>query len=220
MAIELHARPRTVLGKKVKAMRRSGLVPANIYGHRIASQAIEAPVLELRRIIKEAGRTNIVSINLEGEGAPRMVLIRKVQRKPTTDALLHVDFQEISMRERMQISLRIILTGRAPVLDLEGVVVQALDSVDVECLPGDIPQHLEVDQSSLTDFDSHLKVGDLHVPANVELLTDPDIIVASVTRSAASEAAEEEAAEAEAAAEAAEAAEEAAPAADEEPSGS
>lgn len=202
MAIELHARPRTVLGKKVKAMRRRGLVPANIYGHRIESQAIEAPVLELRRIIKEAGRTNIVTVNLEGESGPRLVLIRKVQRKPTTDALLHVDFQEVSMRELMTINLRIVLTGNAPVVDQDGVVVQALDSVEVQCLPGDIPQHVEADQSRLTGFDSHIKVGDLRVPASVVVLTDPEIIVASVTRSAASESAEEDAAEAEAAAEA------------------
>ena len=195
--IELHARPRTTLGKKVKAMRRAGLIPANIFGSHVDSTAIEAPLLELRRVIREAGRTNIVSIVIEGEGAPRSVLIRKVQRKPTNDALLHVDFQQISLREKMTISLPVRLTGTAPIVETgDGVVVEALSNVEVECLPGDIPSHLEADLGVLTGFDSHIRVGDLRAPRNVEILSDPELIIASVTRSAAAESAAEDAAEA------------------------
>src|SRR5581483_11361519 len=152
---ELHARPRTTLGKKVKAMRRAGLIPANIYGGHVASTAIEAPMLELRRVIREAGRNNLVNIVIEGEAAPRAVLIRKVQRKPTTDALLHVDFQQVSMRERMTVNLPIRFVGVAPIVETGDVlVIEALANVDVECLPGDIPSHLEAALGGLTAFDS------------------------------------------------------------------
>lgn len=203
-AIELHARPRTTLGKKVKAMRRAGLIPANIFGSRIDSTAIEAPLLELRRVIREAGRTNIVNIVVEGEGVPRSVLIRKVQRKPTNDALLHVDFQQISLRDKMTISLPVRLTGAAPIVETgDGVVVEALSSVEVECLPGDIPSHLEADLGVLTSFDSHIRVSDLQAPRDVTILSNPELIIASVTRSAAAESAAEDAAEAAEAAEAA-----------------
>jgi large subunit ribosomal protein L25 len=202
--IELHAQPRTILGKKVKAMRRRGVVPANIYGNHVESTAIEAELLELRRVIREAGRTNIVNIVIAGEAAPRSVVIRKVQRKPTNDAILHVDFQQVSMREMMTLSIHVRLTGVAPIVEIgDGVIVEALSNVEVECLPGDMPQHIEADLSGLDSFDSHIKVGDLRAPRGVTILTDPDLIIASVTRSAASESAADEAAEAAAASEAA-----------------
>lgn len=202
--IELHAQARTVLGKKVKAMRRRGVVPANIFGNKLDSLAIEAELHELRRVIREAGRSNIVSIAVAGEAAPRSVVIRKVQRKPTNDAILHVDFQQISLREMMTLTVFVRLTGVAPIVEMgDGVIIEALSNVEVECLPNDMPQHIEADISSLTGFDSHIKVGDLRAPRGVTILTDPEMIIASVTRSAASEAAADDAAEAAAAAEAA-----------------
>jgi large subunit ribosomal protein L25 len=197
--IELRVRPRTVLGKKVRAMRRQGIVPANIYGRGLQSLAIEVPLLDVRHAIQEAGRTHLVQIVVEGEPQPRPTLIRKVQRKPTTDEILHVDFQQVSLREKMTVTVPVVLTGTAPVVERgDGVVVEALAQVEVECLPTAIPEHLEGDLSVLTDFDSHVKVSDLRVPPGVTVLTDPNLVVASVSRTAA---AEEEAAAAAAAAE-------------------
>jgi len=179
--IDLSARPRTVLGKKVKRLRREGIVPANIYGHNVTSTAIEAPHLELRRVIRSAGHTGLVRINLDGERAPRTTVIRSIQRKFTTGDVIHVDFQEVSLTEKMTVRVPVMLIGTAPVSDLGGLVVQILDHVEVECLPGDIPSHFEADISGMIEMTSQVQARDLPLPDNVTLLSDETLLIASVT---------------------------------------
>ena len=179
--IDLSARPRTVLGKKVKRLRREGIVPANIYGHNVTSTAIEVPHQELRRVIRSAGHTGLVRINLDGERAPRTTVIRSIQRKFTTGDVIHVDFQEVSLTEKMTVRVPVMLIGTAPVSDLGGLVVQILDHVEVECLPGDIPAHLEADISGMIEMTSQVQARDLPLPENVTLLSDDTLLIASVT---------------------------------------
>lgn len=189
--IDLSARPRTVLGKKVKRLRRDGIIPANIYGHNVESTAIEVPQVEIRRVIRAAGHTGIVSIALDGERAPRSVIIRTIQRQFTTGNVLHVDFQQVSMTEKMTVRIPVVLTGRAPISDEGGLVMQALDHVEVECLPGDIPAHFEADISGMTETTSQVLARDLALPANVTLLSDGTLLIASVTSETPEEAPEE-----------------------------
>jgi large subunit ribosomal protein L25 len=191
----LSARPRTVLGKKVKSLRRHGVTPANIYGHNVESLAIEASTADLAGLIRRAGRTSVVQVTVDGESAARPVLIRQYTRRATTDELLHVDFFQVSMREKLTVTVPLTFVGEAPAVEqFDAIVVQALESVSVECLPGDIPSHIEVDLSPLVDTASTIFVRDLPASRNVEILTDPDIPVASVSAKTAQ--AEEEAAEA------------------------
>jgi large subunit ribosomal protein L25 len=207
--LALNARPRTVLGKKVKALRRQGVTPANIYGHNVESVAIEADTHDLTAIIRRAGRTALVQLTVTGERAPRSVLIRQYTRRATTDDLLHVDFFQVSMREKLTVDIPLTLSGNAPAVEqYDAIVVQALESVSVQCLPTDIPSHIDVDISSLVDTASTIFIRDLRAPAGVEIMTDGDVPVVSV--SAKTAVAEEEAAEAAEAEEAAEAAAEAA----------
>jgi large subunit ribosomal protein L25 len=210
--IALNARPRTVLGKKVKALRRRGVTPANIYGHNVPSLAIEVETTDLAHVLRRAGRTALVQVRVEGEGAARPVLVRQSTRRATSDELLHVDFFQVSMREKLTVDVPLTLVGEAPAVEqFDATIVQAMDTVSVQCLPGDIPSHIDVDISTLVDNASNVYVRDLRAPAGVEILADPDLPVASVSLKTAE--AEEEAAEAaeEAAAEeAAEAAEESA----------
>lgn len=212
---ELAAQPRTILGKKVGRLRRSGLVPCNVYGRNQPSTAVQVPERELKHAVRVAGHTGLIAIAIDGEGTPRTTLVREIQRYAMTGELKHVAFQQVSMTEKMTVPVPVVLAGHAPVTDLDGIVVQALDRVDVECLPGDIPQHIEVDISGMIGFDSQVHVRDLPLPGNVTVLTDPDLLVASVTRQVVEE--EEAPAAEEAEAEAA-AAEEAAPAAEAAPS--
>lgn len=213
---ELAAQPRTILGKKVGQLRRKGLVPCNVYGRNQPSLAVQVSERELKHAVRAAGHTGLIAISVDGEGSPRTAVVREIQRFAMTGELKHVAFQQVSMTEKMTVAVPVALTGHAPVVDLDGIVVQALDRVDVECLPGDIPQHIEVDISGMAGFDAQIHVRDLSLPGNVTLLADPDLLVASVTRQAAAEAEEAPAAE-EAAAEAA-TEEEAAPAAEAAPS--
>jgi large subunit ribosomal protein L25 len=205
--LTLHAQRRTVLGKKVRQLRRAGRTPANIYGHNVPSLAIEADTHDLQLLLRRAGRTHLVQLAVEGETAPRPVLVREYTRKATNDDLLHVEFFQVSMREKLTVTVPLRFVGEAPAVDqYDAIIVNALDSVSVQCLPTDIPDHIAVDISSLVDTASTIFVRDLLVPDRVEILTDGDIPVASVTAKAAEEEEEvvEETAEAveEAAAEA------------------
>jgi large subunit ribosomal protein L25 len=189
---DLSARPRTLLGKKVSRLRRQGRVPCNIYGRNVASTAIDVEAAELRHIVRTVGHTGLVRISLDA-GAPRTALIRQIQREAVTGQFLHIDFQEVSLTERMSVRVPVALVGRAPVADFGGLINQALDHVEVECLPSDIPSHFELDVSNIATTDAVLHVSDLVVPADVTVTTDPALVLVSVTVPSAERAEGEEA---------------------------
>ena len=147
---ELHVTPREVFGKKVKALRRSGLTPANIYGHNVESQAIQVATEQLKHVLKSAGRNDIVYVRLDGD-EPRPTFVRDVQQHPVTDAIQHVDFLQISLREKVRADVPIHLVGLAPAVDtFGGILMHGLDHVTVEALPTEVPSFLEIDVSPLT----------------------------------------------------------------------
>ena len=200
--VELTVAQRSVLGKKVKALRRRGITPANIYGHRIDSQAVEVDSVTLLHTLKVLERNAILSLRIEGEKGERPVIVREVRRDILNDKILHVDFYQVSLAERMKADVPIILVGKSPAVeDLGGILLQGLDSIAVEALPADIPPHVEVDISSLTAFYSSIHVRDLAIDPKVHLLTEGDSVITSVAPPRkvveAAEAAEEGAAEAE-----------------------
>jgi len=199
---ELNVSPRQVLGKKVKRLRWQGLTPANIYGHRVESTAIQVPSEELRRVLQTVGRSEIIYLRLDGE-EPRPAFIRAVQRDPLTDGILHVDFYQISLLEKVRMDVPLHLVGEAPAVEqFGGTLLHSLDYVTVDALPTDIPAHIEVDVSRLEEIDQALHIRDLPVPPSVTVLTDPDLVVAKVVAPAVErveEVAEEAIAEVEAA---------------------
>ena len=177
---ELRVAPREVLGKKVKALRRQGLTPANIYGHNVESQAIQVATEELKQILKSAGRNDIVYLRLDRDDA-RPTFVRDVQQHPVTDAIQHIDFLQISLREKVRADVPIHLTGLSPAVDTYGgILMHGLDHVTVEALPTEVPSFLEIDVSPLTEINQALHVSDLDLPDEVTLLTDPEQVVAKV----------------------------------------
>jgi large subunit ribosomal protein L25 len=201
--IELRASPRTILGKKVSQLRRQGLIPANIYGHNVPSFAIQVPLDDLRHVLRDAGRNDIVYLEVDG-GEPRPTFIRDVQRNPVSDAILHVDFLQISLKEKVRLEVPIHLMGVPGAVErLGGILVHGVDHVTVEALPTEVPSYIEVDVSGLEEFDQALHVSDLRPPPGVTILTEPELVVAKVAPPAVERAEEVEAGE-EAAAAAAE----------------
>ena len=177
---ELAVNPRSLLGKKVKQLRRQGLVPANIYGRDVQSTAIQLPVDELKHVLRTAGRNEIVYLRLDAQD-PRPTFIRTVQRNAVNDAILHVDFHQISLKEKVRLEVPLHLAGEAPAVSTYGgTLLHSLDFITVEGLPTDIPSHIEVDVSVLEQMDQSLHVRDLPVPANLNVLTDPELVVAKV----------------------------------------
>ena len=177
---ELKVAPREVLGKKVRALRREGLTPANIYGSKVDSTAVQVSTEELRHVLKTAGRNDIVYLRLDGD-EPRPTFVRDIQQNPVTDAILHVDFLQISLRDKVRADVPIHLVGLSPAVDtLDGILMHGLDHVSVEALPTEVPSFLELDVSSLVEINQALHVSDLELPEEVTLLTDPEQVVAKV----------------------------------------
>src|SRR6266542_3531270 len=177
---ELNVAPRRVLGKKVKILRRGGLTPANIYGHNVESQAIQVGTDELKHVLKSAGRNEIVYLHLDGHD-PRPTFVRDVQQHPVTDAILHVDFLQISLREKVRADVPIHLVGVSPAVDTYGgILMHGLDHVTVEALPTEVPSFLEIDVSPLLEINQALHVSDLEVQDGVTLLTDVEQVIAKV----------------------------------------
>ena len=211
--VELSVRPREVVGKKVSRLRREGVIPANVYGRALESVAIQVPREDLVQLLRTAGRNEIVYLQLDGE-EPRPAFVRQVQRNPVTDAILHVDFYQISLKDKVRMDVPVSLVGTAPAEQTHGgTLLHSLDSISVEGLPTDIPSVIEVDVSGLEEIDAAIHVRELNVPGEVEVLTDPEQVVAKIAPPhVEKEPVEEEAAEV---VEGEEAPEEGAPAAEE-----
>ncbi len=196
-ALELQAYKRTVIGREVKRLRREGIVPGVVYGHGFESMPIQMRAIDLEKVIRKGAKTKLVDLHV-GEGKKRKttkVLMREVQRDPVKLSLVHVDFQAVSMTEKLRLKVPIRLIGEAPMVERnEAVLVQVLDEVEIECLPGNIPTHLEADVSPLDSLDKSITVADIQVPEGVEILADEEDVIAnlSLTSAAMAEAGEEE----------------------------
>lgn len=172
--IELEAKPREVIGKKIKSLRRQGLIPAVVYGKKLKSLAL---AIETKNFIKQilkssAGRNAIVTLKIVGGKTKDIaVLTQEVQINPLTDEILHVDFRHIVMDEAIRTRVRVELTGiPLGVKETGGVLVHGLREIEVECLPGNIPDKFLIDVSALNINDS-LHVSDLAKTAKVKILT-------------------------------------------------
>ena len=192
---------RTMTGKKVKSLRRQGILPAHLYGRSTESQSLQAPIQQVVELLSTAGRNAIIDLMINGEGEARSVVVRGVQRNPFTDELYHVDFFQVSLTEKLRADVPLVLVGEAPaVMVHNGVLLQNLDRLAIEALPTDVPPKIEVDVSGLEELEAGIFVRDLNVPSNVDVLAAPDLLVAKVEppKIAAELEAEEAAAAAEA----------------------
>ncbi|MGC8780370.1 MAG: 50S ribosomal protein L25, partial [Anaerolineae bacterium] len=183
--IVLNAELRGVGRHAVRELRREERVPAVVYGADVQAQAISVNARELQKALHQVG-TGLMTLQIAGQG-PMQVLPREVQRHPVRHTFLHVDFQAVSMTEKLRVHVPIVHEGEAPAIRANSdlVLVRNLDSVEVECLPGDIPNHLVADLTKLKDADDELFVRDLIVPAGVKVLTAADHVIFSLTLSRA-----------------------------------
>jgi large subunit ribosomal protein L25 len=179
---DLKAAPRTVLGKKVAQLRRSGQTPANIFGHKLESKSVQADTVELIHLLRTSSRNAIINVTVEGESASRTVVVRDLKRNAVTGQLLHVDFYQISMTEKMRAEVPVVLIGTSDaVTTFGGVLLQMAEKVAVEALPADIPVQFEVDVTLITELEGSLHVRDLAIDTSkVTLHTELDVVLARV----------------------------------------
>jgi large subunit ribosomal protein L25 len=200
----LKVEKRKILGKKVHKLRKEGLFPANIYGKGVKSVAVQVPYKDFEKVYKEAGETGIVDVDIAGEVRPS--LIHNVQQDYYKHTLLHADFFQVNLKEKVKTMVKIITIGEPKaVAEKLGLLMQTLNEVEIEALPTDLPDKVEVNVEPLAVLDAQITVGEIKAPAGVTILTDASQVVAKIGSLISKEAAEQAAAEA-AAAEAAKAA--------------
>ncbi len=175
--------PRTIVGKRVSALRREGMLPANIYGRHLESVAVQISARTARELLVAHGTDTLVQLHVDGEGSPRPVVVRSFQRHPVNRQVLHLDFYQVDLTRPIQGSVPLRLTGEAPAVHVyQGLLLTGADSIQVEALPADIPESIEVSVESLRRPDSVITVGSLTLPASVRVLTDPETMIARIGR--------------------------------------
>jgi large subunit ribosomal protein L25 len=191
----INAEKRTVIGKQVKALRRKGLLPGVIYGRHIEAFPIQMDAHDAALVLDKLTASTLITINVDGEKYD--VLMRDRQRDVIFDNLLHVDFLVVSLTEKLRAIVEVKLVGEAPVAENPDVVVtQVLNAIELESLPQDLPEVIEVDISTLKTIDDEITVADLDLGENITILTDPEETLVAVGYVAQEEeVAEEEEAE-------------------------
>ena len=193
--LELEVSHREITGKAAKRLRKAGIIPANIYGHQEASQAVQVDAVAFERLRRSHAARGIIALRIPDSAGVQTALIRNVQRDPRTGKVLHVDFFRVSMNERLNVKIALRFVGEASaVKDEGGVLLHLMDALEVECMASDIPEYLEVDVSPLDEIDAMLHAEDVKLPANFTLITDPKEGVAKVAATRAEKAEEAEAA--------------------------
>jgi large subunit ribosomal protein L25 len=197
---KLEVTERKILGKKISKLRKEGILPGNIYGNAFKSLAIQVAYKDFEPVFKEAGETGLVDIHVNDQVIP--VLIHNVQTdyKKTP---LHADFFKVNLKEKVKAMVPLEFIGEPKaVTDKIGLLMEIISEIEVEALPAELPEKIEVNVEPLAAIDEQITVGELKLPEGVDLLSDPNQVVAKIGELISKEAqaqAEEEAAAAAAA---------------------
>lgn len=204
--LSLKAQERTILGKKVKNLRKDGFIPAHVFGNKIETEHVSVKDKDFMTIYDMAGETGLIDLKISDEKI-RPVLVRDVQLDPVSGKPLNIDFYQVNLKEKVKVPVPIEIIGEEPeaVHMGEAVVIQPMLEVEVEALPTDLPEKIEVDISSLKQIDDAILVSGLQVPDGVEILAENEAVVVKLDSAVTEEMKkllEEQEAEAQAAAQA------------------
>lgn len=197
MDIAITATKRKVTGRKVKNLRKQGILPSNVYGKKVNSISLQVKTKDFKEVYEKAGETGLVELNIEGDSktkkGDRAVLIHNVQKDPVTDELLHVDFYQVDLKEKVTTKVPIELIGETPAEKSGiGTTVQYLDEIEVEALPMNLPEKFEVDLSNLEEVDQATYIKDLKIDATkATIKQDPKQVIIKVEPLRKEEVAEE-----------------------------
>lgn len=184
--IKLEAKRRQVLGKKVKTLRREGILPAVIYGTGIEPVPIELNAHETTQLLSRVSGSTLINLNIGKEN--HTVILRDVQVDAIRRDILHIDFLKVAMDTAIRTVVPVTLVGEAPaVKELGGVLVTGLSEVEIEALPGDLPDRINVDLEPLDEINTSISVGDIFFGSGVTILTDVDEVLARIVPQAAEE---------------------------------
>ena len=198
--VRLAAEQRVALGKKVKALRRSGITPIHVYGPGGPSLSLQSDTYDLVHTLGIVGQTSPLTVQVGGD--EHFVMVQQVQRHPVSERLLHVDLLRVSRTQRIHASVPLHFEGEATGARASNAMLsEDLHEIEVEGLPTDIPHSITVELSALSEPHSVIHAGDLHLPTGITMVTDPGAYVARVISHEAAPEEEEAEGAAEAAAE-------------------
>lgn len=185
--VRVDLRPQT--GKQsARRLRRQGKLPGVLYGKKAGNLAVVIPGRELEHILATEGENALLKLKITGGDQEKefAAVIREIQRHPIKGNLTHVDFYQVSLEDKLKATVPVVLEGEARGVKEGGILQHGAREIEVESLPGDLPESIVVDVSSL-GIGEHLTVGDIKVPAGVKVLSDPDTIVALVVTTRAAD---------------------------------
>lgn len=178
--MDLNVKTREKFGKSVKALRKQGLIPAELYGRGIQNLHLAIDGKEFRKIWKEAGENTVLDLLMDRE--KQSAIIHDIQRDYVSGEIIHVDFHRIRMDEKIQAHIPLEFTGEAPaVKEQGGILNKTISEIMVESLPGDLPHRIVVNLELLKELNQSIYVKDLDVPKNVKIMVDAETAVATVT---------------------------------------
>lgn len=191
--------PRTLTGKKVKNLRKAGIIPVHLYGQGVESQALQCEAKTLFRILSQAGMNTPVTVSIPGQDDEKLTFIREIQWHPVRGELLHVDFLNVDVANEITTAVPITLTGDAPAVHTvpDSSVVQLMREVEVRALPLDVPSEITADIGLIQEAGDVVRLGDVALPEGVVFLADEDEAIArlEIARAEIVEEVEEEAME-------------------------
>lgn len=200
----LKVEKRTIFGKQLKKLRREGILPANVYGKDFKSAAVQVPLKEFKDVFRIVHETGLVDLSVGTEVIP--VLVQNIAIDPISHEPLHADFYKVNLKEKTTANIPLVIIGEPKaVADKLGVLLTQLNELEVEALPTDLPEKIEVNVEHLSAVDDEIKVNQIKVPTGVEVLNDPELTVFKIgeliTKETEEQAAADEAETAEAVAE-------------------
>ena len=177
--MELNVQTRKILGKKVKALREQGLIPAELYGHKLDNLHLTVPKKEFSKIFKEAGESTV--IKLKTEDKEFNVLIHDIDKNALTDEINNIDFYAVKKDEKIKVRAPLRFIGESAAVKEKGaILIKAVHELEIEALPDDLLHHIEVDISKLIDLNMSILVKDLKINPKVKVSANPETVIASV----------------------------------------
>jgi len=181
--IKLTAKIRKEMGKKVEALRSAGLIPAVIYGHKVANVLVELDYKEFQKVFKEAGESSLIELSIEGEKEKRPVLVHEIQKDPVSDLITHIDFFQASLKEEVEVAVPLVFEGVSPAeKDLGATLLRNISEIQVKALPQNLPHEIKVNIENLKTYGDHILIKDLILPKDVKITRGADEMVASVAQ--------------------------------------
>ena len=179
--VNLGAKKRTEMGRKTNKGRKSGQLPAVVYGKGIKSESLWIDALDFCRLVKKSGESVIIDLTIDGKD-DRNVIVNEIQRDPVKNNYRHVDFYQVNMKEKIETEVELAFIGESEAVKaMGGVLVKSIDHIKIKCLPTDLPSHIDVDISKITNFEEHIAIKDLNISDKVEIESDLETVVALVS---------------------------------------